>query len=377
MARIFAPGTHAWEGSRAPIDLLTPQDIQRAYEDGWAGAYRDPEEHEALLSENQALTGYGTIDDAATANGWAESGKGKLIVPYIMVEEAYPGCQPGPAQEGGDCVSHSAKNAALGSMVAEVVAGEPDEVSGLTEGLPEVSPTGVKQGVLSTEAVYWWRRSSGHGWYCSAAARVMQKESGCWLRKDYPELGFDLTRYSGRMSERWGRTPPTGNVAQAGKLHLCRAFAQARTAGAQRDALANGYFLSTCGMEGFSNSRDSYGVSTRRGQWAHAMAYIGWDDRAVVVRKYGGPLALVLNSWGVWNTGNREIFDSAQYVPTDKKQRWIELGLVSRATGNLLIPQGSFWARFADVSRREVLAVSSVNGWPRKRLENYGGSLAG
>lgn len=740
--KIIPKGSKFWDAA-GPQKLLTPSAIQKAYEDGWCGAYREPEEHEALLAENKALTGYSAIEDAASAFGWAGSGAGKLSLPFIHTIELFPGSLPGPPQQRGDCVSHSAKNSGLGALACEVAEGKPDEVTGKVEGVPEVPAEGIKQGVFSTESIYWWRGHNGDGWYCllpgqmvagdvakriedvqvgdivvsgsgartrvkaikshvsykpivkvnavglpgvevtddhkvlvyrigvtgngqritpamakraqedfetnrvsasrttykteshaacyqavsgrkpewieagdlkkgdyllyprhrdkadkpdhplvhspegrwllgyfmgngwagskrrieisvpkkrgeyidkvvealraigfspqvreysrpskalritlgsrelhdflrgqfyegkcknfpswavgdreivaglldadgyvvpqrdvvsftstsfslvdgvrasfaewgtatnvregipsrsgrypnakkywtllevpstgrvwvdeefichpirsvslsegpntvydisvecgtesfiangavvhncSAAARVMQKSSGLWIRKDYPELGFDLTRYSGKLAGKWGRTPPTGKVAEQGRMNPVRAYAEAKSIDARRDAIANGFIGNHCGMEGFSNTRDENGVSRRRGQWAHAMTTIGWDDRPIIIRKYGGPLELILNSWGIFNSGPRDILDSAQYVPADKKDLWIQLDIVNPSTGNIMIPKGSFWARASDSSRREWLATSSVQGWPRRKLENWGGSLAG
>lgn len=374
--RIIPKGTKFWDAS-GPQVLSTPSDIQKAYESGWCGAYFEPEEHEALMAENLALTGFSSIESAAYANGWVGSGAGKLSTPFIHVMEYFPGCWPGPAQTRGDCVSHGGKNSGLMSMSCEVAAGKPDEVTGKTEGIPEVPEEGIKQGVFSTEAIYWYRGHNGDGWFCSAAARVMQKSSGLWIRKNYQEIGLDLTRYDGRLAGKWGSSPPTGKVADQGKMNLVRAFAEAKTAEARRDAIANGYAGFTCGMEGFSNKRDSNGLSQRQGEWAHSMTTIGFDDRPVIKQKYGDSLELILNSWGIWNSGPRDILDSAQFVPADKKDLWIRLDIVNPTTGNIMIPKGSFWARSRDVSRREWLATSSVNGWPKRNLENWGGSLAG
>lgn len=740
--RIIPKGTKFWDAS-GPQVLSTPSDIQKAYESGWCGAYFEPEEHEALMAENLALTGFSSIESAAYANGWVGSGAGKLSTPFVHVMEYFPGCWPGPAQTRGDCVSHGGKNSGLMSMSCEVAAGKPDEVTGKTEGIPEVPEEGIKQGVFSTEAIYWYRGHNGDGWFCllpgqmvsgdvakpieevqvgdtvisadgtrtrvkaikshtsfkpiakvdavglpgievtsdhkvlvyrigqtnsgrlitpasaaaaqkefelcqaaaerpsskveassvryqafkereaewieagglgrgdhllyprfrekaaepshplldspegrwligyfmgngwagskrrieisvprkrpelvaklvsslqaigfspqvreysrpskalritlgsrvlhdffkqevycgktknfpswavgdrdvvdgllaadgyvvqdrglfsfsstsyslidgvrasfaewgtattvkehspsrrgryanakklwvlsevpdsgrvwvddkyichpvrgnemnegpntvydisvecstesfiangsivhncSAAARVMQKSSGLWIRKNYQEIGLDLTRYDGRLAGKWGSSPPTGKVADQGKMNLVRAFAEAKTAEARRDAIANGYAGFTCGMEGFSNKRDSNGLSQRQGEWAHSMTTIGFDDRPVIKQKYGDSLELILNSWGIWNSGPRDILDSAQFVPADKKDLWIRLDIVNPTTGNIMIPKGSFWARSRDVSRREWLATSSVNGWPKRNLENWGGSLAG
>jgi hypothetical protein len=353
------------------------KDIIEMYSNGFAGAYGEPEEREALIAENRALTGFGSIEEAATANNWAGSGQGKLVIPFVHVVEAYPGCWPGPGQARGDCVSWSQKNACLGSMVCEVVGNRPDEETGVAERLPEVSREGIKNGVLSTEAIYWWRRHGGDGWSCSAACRVTQRESGLWLRQDYDDLGIDLTTYSGSLAGKFGVKPPTGKIAEAGKLHLARAFAEARLAAARRDALANGYFGSTCGMEGFSSERDSNGVSRRSGSWAHAMASIAFDDRPEIIKLYGDSLELILNSWAIWNKGPRDIFQSARFVPPSKRKLWESIDIVNPVTGNIMIPKGSFWARSRDVANREWLAVSSVNGWPRQLLPDFGGSLAG
>jgi hypothetical protein len=372
MTRVFLKGTRYWAENESFGD------IQKAYETGLAGCYSDPEDRAKFLDEQKAITGYSAIGPASSDNQWAGSGAGKLIIPFVYVLEAYPGCWPGPAQQRGDCVSHSTKNAALGSMVLECIAGKPDEVTGKREDIPEVSPEGIKNGVLSTEAIYWYRRHGGDGWMCPDACRVLQKESGCWLRQDYAELGFDLTKYDAKLAGKWGSSPPTGAVAEQGKKNLCRAFAEAPSTAERRDALANGYFLSTCGGESYSKTRDKNGVSRKTPEgWAHAIACIGYDDRPATVQEYGCPLELLLNSWSIWNSGQREIRDSASFVPQSKKQEWITKGIVNAQTGNIMIPEGAFWALSTETRNRDCWAVSSVAGWPRKNLPDWGGSLFG
>lgn len=375
--KVLAKGFQYWPQQEDRV-TLTPAEVESMYNKGFAGAYGEPEEKAALLAENKALTGFESIAEAATANNWADSGAGQLIIPFVFIVEAYPGCWPGPAQGRGDCVSHNEKNATLGSMVCEAVSNKPDPMTGKIEGLPAVSPEGIAQGVLSTETFYWWRRHGGDGWSCGAACRVAQKESGLWLRQNYSELGIDLTRYSAQLAGKYGVTPPTGKIAEAGLLHLARAFAEAKSAAERRDALANGYFGSTCGMESFAKTRDANGLSSRTAEgWAHAMASIAFDDREVIRKIYGDSLELILNSWNIWNGGPRDIYDSARYVPAAKRKLWESIDLVNPATGNIMIPKGSFWAKSRDVANREWFAVSSINGWPRRKLLNWGGSLAG
>lgn len=277
-----------------------------------------------------------------------------------------------------NCVSHGNKNAILGTLVGEVAAGQPDEVTGFIERFPEISVEGLKNGALSTEASYYFRRHGGDGWFCGAAATVAMKEAGAVVRKNYPEAGIDLTKYSGALAGKWGRTPPPENVAKHLRNNLIRTAAKASTFEALRDNLGQGRFINSCGSEGFASTRDKNGVSSRRGSWAHAMAYIATDDRPEIVRLYGSALVLVLNSWGPsWNSGPRDIFDSAKYVPAAKKALWESLDIVNPSTGNIMIPKGSFWAKWPDISRRESYVYAGLNGWRIQKLTTLGGELWG
>src|SRR5690606_21602174 len=127
------------------------------------------------------------------------------------VEQVFPGCWPASAQDRGDCVSHDTRNACLTTLACEIVAGKPDEVTGRVEGKPDVPPEGIRDGVLSTEYNYWWRGYNGDGWSCEAAADMLIKH-GILLRKPYPELGLDMTSYSGALAGKYGRTSPPANI---------------------------------------------------------------------------------------------------------------------------------------------------------------------
>jgi len=347
MSRIFGRGARDCTATTAFADFDDVRDLIRAYELKYAGAYTDPLEAERFDDTIVSAGGYVHGAAAAHAGNWAGSGAGRLILPYVHVEACYPGSLPGPAQQRGDCVSHSSKNACLTTLCCEVVAARPDEETGKLEAAPELTPAATGQGVLSTEAIYWWRGHGGDGWHCDHAARVCTTESGMWLRRDYTsEFDFDLTRYSGRLAARWGRRKPPQEVKRAGREHLIRTATRVQGFEQLRDFLHNGYGVSSCGSEGFASVRNQDGVSQRRGVWYHAMAYIGADDREETRRKYNGPLVLVLNSWGRgWNRGPRQI-------------RGAELE----------IPAGSFWARWSDLSRRSMFAFSGADGWPAQVL---------
>lgn len=325
-------------------------DVVAAYENGFVGAYADPEADAAFRADILAAGGVPDGADACAQFGLAESGAGKLSLPFLEIYSLYPRCLPGGAQGRGDCVSWSTRNAALGTMCCEITSGIPDEVTGRVEGAPDVTETARAYGVLSTEAIYNWRRHGGDGWTCSAAARVLMKESGLWLRKNYPELNLDLTQYSSRNAGIYGAKTPPESWLKIGQNHLVRTATEVHSFEELRDLLHNGYCASSCGSEGFSAQRDAQGVSRRKGSWAHAMAYLGVDDREEVKALYGGqPLVLVQNSWGNWNDGPRRIYKT-----------------------NIDIPVGSFWALWSDIKSRHTIVFSGVNGWPPKQLKSYG-----
>lgn len=327
----------------------SPLDIRKAYETGFVGAMCDPERTDALKAEIAALGGVPDGAMACSQYGLEETGKDKLTLLFAEIYELYPDCLPGGAQGRGDCVSWSTRNACLGTMCAEITSGAPDEETGKLEGAPELSPAAVSNGVLSTEAFYNWRGHGGDGWYCSDAARVAMTKSGLWLRQNYPEIGMDLTTYSARNAGRYGSRMPPESWLAVGREHLVRTTAVLDSYEVLRDMLANGYGVSSCGSEGFSDQRDANGVSRRSGSWAHAMAYLACDDRPDIIKLYKEPLILVQNSWGDWNDGPRKIYGT-----------------------NINIPIGAFWARWSDLRNRDMIAFSGVMGWPRKKLKSHG-----
>lgn len=353
---------------------LSVKKLIKTYEDGFCGAYHEPEETEKLKDDIKSSGGLIYGSDIAHQVGFADSGKGKLSIPFVFTLVHFPGSLPGPAQERGDCVSHDQKNANMGTYACEIQHGIVDEVTGKKEEAPKISATGLKQGAFSTEVFYWFRRHGGDGWSCDAAARVSMKEAGLVPRQDFSDspIDTDLTRYSGRNAGKYGRTPPSGAVADALDNNLIRQATTINSLEEIRDFVNNGYMLSTCGMQGYSNKRNEHGVSSRTTSWAHAMAVHGFDDREWAHRTYGGPLILVQNSWAIWNSGPRDIYDSAQYVPGLTQMtglsvdQLVALDIVNSETGNVMIPHGAFWSRAKDYINRTFIAKASVNGWIKK-----------
>lgn len=331
------------------VFFSTPFDVVKAYESGFVGAVCDPDKTDELRAFIKASGGIPDGALACSTYKLEETGKDKLSVPFMEVLKLFPDCLPGPAQGRGDCVSHSTKNAGLTAVSCEVTSGKPDEVTGKVEGAPEISEAGRLAGVFSTEAIYNWRRHGGDGWSCAAAAQVVMKESGLWVRKNYPEINVDFTTYSAKNAGIYGSRTPPDSWLKIGQEHLVRTTTILDSYEELRDLIHNGYGVSSCGSEGFSSQRDDNGVSPRKGGWAHAMAYIAVDDRPEIIKLYKEPLVCVQNSWGDWNDGSRRIYGT-----------------------NIDIPRGAFWARWSDIKNREMIAFSSVNGWPPRKLKDFG-----
>jgi hypothetical protein len=344
---------------------LPPKKVIELYESGFAGCRYDPQAMERFRANMRWPDG----EAAAHEFSFADSGKDKLVVPFVFVLDMFPGCWPGKQGQGrGDCVSWSTRNAGLGTMVADIVGGLPDEESGKPEERPDVPDAGIADGVLSTESIYWYRGYDGDGWFCEEAAEIATKKSGLMIRKDYPELGVDLSSYSSRLAGKYGRQSPPSTIEDVTNDHLIHTATSISSAEGCRDYLFNGFFLTTCGGEGIEYTRDANGVSRRKGSWAHAMGWIGFDDRPDTKAIYNEPLVLDLNSWANWNNGPRDIRDSAKYVPAANKERWIQRGIVNATTGNIMIPEGSAWLRWSEFRNRSIIAFSGAKGWPRKVL---------
>tara|TARA_Y100001973_G_C5209218_1_gene344304 strand:+ start:35679 stop:36695 length:1017 start_codon:yes stop_codon:yes gene_type:complete len=324
--------------------ILPSGEVPDAYDAGAEGVVFDETENEKFLEYVEVSGNSSSGETVAHSHGFAGEFQGKLVVPFLHVVEKYPSAWPGPPQRRGDCVSHCARSAMLGSLTLESVLGLPDEVSGRVEEAPDVSSEAEAQGVLATESHYWWRGKNSDGWFIGAAAKVILSKSGAVLRRNYPTIGVDLTRYSAETAGRWGAKSPPESVREATNDNLFRTATQLDDVEEWRDFLGKGFFIGSDGSEGFSRSRDANGVARRKGSWSHSMAVIGYDDRPETHRLYGCAAALILNSWGKFNTGPRRIHG------TDIK-----------------IPEGSFWALTKDFNRRAV-AFSGANGWHRKSL---------
>lgn len=337
-------GFTEWPKSEVGVD---PDRIPSMYAAGYAGAYPDPEAKEEFKQSIKDAGGWPDGEAAAYQFGLAGSGAGKLSLPYLAAYKHWPSCWPCPGQTTGDCVSHAGKNSAIVLIGVECELGKPDEHTGQVEGWPEVSAEGEAQGVVACENIYRARGHSGQGANCSTLQKYVTSKGGILLRKNYPELGIDLTRYNASIGIPGGQGVPEAWSVEGAK-HRIRTATDAPNHEVCRDFVANGYPIWVCSGLGWSSSRDENGYSKRQGGWAHSWIVMGYDDREETKSKYGGPLFLYNHDWGRWNRGGRRILGTT-----------------------IDIPEGSFWADAKLLDSCDCVAMSSMNGWPPQKLPDY------
>jgi hypothetical protein len=323
-------------------------DPVRAYTEGFVGARYDPRADEQF--EDSIIRAGGNPDGGAVAHQWefAGRGEGKLTMLFPAAMSVFPNYLPGPSQNRGDCVARACANTIATSMAMEIYSAEPDEVTGKIEGAPDLPPAGVEANVVASESLWAWRGYDRDGWSCSAAARVAGQQ-GFLIRKPYPELGIDLTKYTESTNRLGGSRSPSKKWLDESSKHVARTATKLNSREQVRDFLAQGYAVMNCSMLGFSSKRNEDGWSRQTGSWAHAQLFHAYDDRPETVRKYGQPLVCWQNSWGRWNSGPRRV----------------------RGT-NVDIPHGAYWALASTIDRCSCIALSSVAGWPRRKLPTYG-----
>lgn len=343
-----------------PADHTADTDtVVEMYAQGLRGCSYDEQDDEDFCQE--VANGGGTVfaADVAHEHDFADSFKGKLVIPYVFLQRQYPDIWPGPGQQTGDCVSWSFARALSITMSCDVVSGAVDEVSGKREQFPEASDVAIQNCLVSSEVAYWHRGHGGSGWNIHSASRAGMTVAGATLRKNYPEIGLDLTTYSGKMAQKWGREKPPQEVIEVTNDHLFRTATkiegdEAAKFAQVRDMLGKGFGIGSDGSEGWSRERGSiptrsgavgHAVAKRQGSWQHSMCICGADDRPETHREYGGPLVCIINSWGKFNRGPRDIPGT-----------------------NFKTPEGGFWARWKDASRRRCVAFSGLNGWRRNDL---------
>lgn len=344
------------EGS---FSRLSPKRIAKFYEEGFAGAWHDPEEQSELI-ELMQFDNYGEAADhfGDFDAGGIDDELAGLCLPYLDViqaeatrlgiagtiaeltrnEEIRPWDE---AQDGPDCTSHWARNHADSVRAGDI------------RQRKELEGWHMR---CATEIGYGGRGHSGGGSNPGRVARVYHKTAGMYLRKEHDIPGFgklDLSEYTyalGRDMGRRGIPQPIADYAQdhqIGELVRCDDLDQAIR------AFRNGYSIGGgCGY-GYVHERDANGVSKRGKGWNHAMWESAMDERPSTIKLYKGRLFLVQNSWWKFNRGPRRI----------------------RGT-NLYIPHGSFWITERNmkgmIDSGEFYVLGKADGFEPMRLVTLG-----
>lgn len=319
-----------------------------AYSSGLMGCRQDLRADEEFV--DSILRHGGDPDGGHVAQTWEFEGrgKGKLSLLFPAVEKVFPGAFPGPTQLTGDCVARATANCLLTTLSCEIADGKPDEVTGVIEGAPELPAEGIKQGAVAAESLWAWRGYDSDGWVCSKSAQVATNQ-GFLIRKPYPELAIDLTRYTEKTIRLGGSRPPSQKWLDESSKYIARTATVVKGREQVRDFLNAGYAVFNCSALGFERTRNEDGVSRQVGVWHHAQLFHGYDDRPETIRKYGQALVLWQNSWAIWNKGPRRIMGT-----------------------QIDIPHGAFWALASTIDKCACIALSSVAGWPARQLPDYG-----
>jgi hypothetical protein len=266
----------------------------------------------------------------ASAGAIKESGKGRTVLLFKFVEKLIGNFNV-RTQAIGDCCSFGAAAAVDLVKATEIILkGEFEEwiAETSTEDIYGGSRVNVGNGQLGDD----------DGSYGAWISKYV-KEFGTLVRKDYGNI--DLSRYSGNRAKEWG-SPGHGVPSELlglAKEHRIRTVSQINTYEECRDALANGYAITICSNQGFSNTRDSEGFAAPQGEWAHCMCLSAVDDIGVDCSR-NRPGCLIQNSWGKWNQGPKRLGQ----------------------------PDGSFWVD-AEVLEERILSMG--DSWSYSSFDGY------
>lgn len=286
----------------------TPEQLVAIYESGFQGTRVDRAQFNAA---RRALPSFFDQfgDDAK------DRGRGRVWTPFkaaVAMDAEFGSYE---SQTTGDCVSHSTRNAGMMDYCIDAMFGETEY-----------------KGRLATENIYGHRGHGGQGASCSRLALyVSQQGPGGFLPRQRYEAGgnsVDLSTYNSRTGHNWGRsgTPSWLNTIAAKNKAL--RVASLKSIDEAIAALSLGYGISMCSGLGFSSSRNSDGVAEQRGGWAHAMAWVAVDDTDWAHQNYGGPLFLIQNSWGRFNSGGKrhEQPDGSFFIRPQVAERMVRGG---------------------------------------------------
>lgn len=306
-------------------ELDTPYSLLNAYQNGGMVGYIDSPRERALFSESMPQSVYAEPNTRGSGEG-----KRALLWQYTQALDplSYTERQTEP-----DCTSHASRNARDTTRAVEICIGrEPEEF--LVRG--------------ATEPTYGARGHAGGGMSPARAARF-ENETGFLVRKKYDAV--DLSKYDGAIGARWGRNGVPEEVKKLCRNNKVGIIRQIRSVTDARDALANGYALSSGQYAAWAPAatKDHYHPRVSPG-WNHAMATVGMD---FTKKFWPFNVFFIQNSWGRWNQAPKEW--PSDYPP------WVHGMIVCREED---------WE--ICVSSGDCYAYGSVDGFPPQKLPDLG-----
>jgi hypothetical protein len=269
-------------------ELDTPYSLLNAYQNAGLVGYIDSPRDRVLFLESQKQGVYAEPNIAGSSQG-----QRAFLWQYLQAidKAAYTERQTEP-----DCTSHCSRNARDTSRAVEIlVKGEPEDF--------------YKRG--ATEPTYGARGHGGAGMSPARAAKF-ENETGFLVRKDYGIV--DLSVYKGSIGARWGSGGVPQEVQSLCKQNKVGLIRQIRSVQDAKDALFNGYALSSGQYAAWSAQPNDKHVHRRVSPgWSHAMATVGFDDTKSF---WPSTVFFIVNSWGQWNQPPKEWpKDAPAWVP--------------------------------------------------------------
>lgn len=265
----------------------TPEQVVEAYNQGmqgWIWNLQVEREWEQFWSGQQSL-----YSQAPQLKDSHKDPDKQRVLLYRYREQYDPGAFSMEAQTTGDCVSHGDRNARDSSRCVEMA-------------IKNAEFSYYRRG--ATETTYAMRGHSGEGMDPARAAQIVTKYG--WLfRENYPDLGFDLTKYNSSIGSNFGRSGLPQKVLDYMQKHYnVGSSARPDTVEETLDLMANGHSGHSGQSWGTSSSQPADGINRGPGpRWGHDMSHQGYDLTQEFFKS--DPVAFVPNQWGAWNKPNK------------------------------------------------------------------------
>lgn len=241
---------------------------------GWVN---EPDEVDAIV----ALQPYATFSDTEAGKAMAQSALPDNVFLWDAAKKVTGKLLPSRNQgQVGSCVAFGCCRAIEYTMLCEIAAGENEEFRDLST---EVNYAGGRVEVGKG------RLGRGDG-SIGAWSAEFAKRWGVIDRAVYGK--YDLTQYNESTCRSWGASGVPDDLEPEVRKYPVLNITLVATVDEAKKALAAGYGISVASNQGFKMSRDSNGICTATGSWAHQMCICGYASIG------GKTFFRVDNSWG-------------------------------------------------------------------------------